>query len=110
MLSFWSRFGGEAVQFLGDESVDGFIHRAFPINIGKQVDEMDAQRSGNEEQIVFGDARRATFNLGNSAAGGVVPAGELQLDGKVRLRPAVALAQFDNLLSNQIQLLHFQPS
>ena len=86
--------------------VDGFIHRALPINRGKQLDEVNAQGGGNEQQVVFGDAHRAAFDLGDGAAGGVVPAGELQFDGEVLLRPAVAAAQFDDLLLNQVQLLH----
>jgi hypothetical protein len=102
----WSRFRGEAVQFVGDVFVDGFIHRAFPINFGIQMDEMDTQRGGDKQQVVFGDAYRAAFDLGNGAAGGIVPAGTLQLDGKFLLRPAVALAQFIDLPSDQIQLLH----
>jgi hypothetical protein len=94
------------VQFLGNVLVDGFVHWAFPINFWKQMDEMNAQGGGDEQQVVFCDAERAAFDLGNGAAGGVVPAGELQLDGKVFLRPAVTLAQFSDLPSNQIQLLH----
>jgi hypothetical protein len=37
-----------------------------------------------------------------------VPAGKLQLDGKILLRPAVALAQFDHLPTDQIQLSRVQ--
>ena len=74
------------------------------------MDEVNAQGCGNEQQVVFGDAHRAAFDLGNGAAGGIVPAGKLQFDGKRLLRPAVTLAQFDDLLSNQVQLLHVQPS
>jgi hypothetical protein len=37
-----------------------------------------------------------------------VPASKLQFDGKFLLRPAVALAQLDDLPTDQIQLLHFQ--
>jgi len=70
------------------------------------MDEMNAQGGGDEQQVVFGEAQRTAFDFGNSAAGGIVPAGELQFDGKFLLRPAVTLAQFPDLLSNQIQLLH----
>jgi len=94
------------VQFLGNVFVDGFIYRALPINRGKQMDEVNAQGGGDEQQVVFGDAHGAAFDLGDGAAGGVVPAGDLQFDSEVLLRPAVAAAQFDDLLSNQVQLLH----
>ena len=94
------------MQFLGNVLVDGFVHWAFPINFWKQMDEMNAQGGGDEQQVVFGDAQRTAFDLGNGAAGGVVPAGELQFDGKFLLRPAVTLAQFPDLPSNYVQLLH----
>jgi hypothetical protein len=96
------------VQFLWNMLVDGFIHWAIPVNGGIQVDEMDAQCSGDEQQVVIGNADGAAFDLGNGATGGVVPAGELQLDGKILLRPAVALAQFDHLPTDQIQLSRVQ--
>ena len=97
------------MQFVGDVFVDVFIHRALPINRGEQMDKVDAQGGGNEQQVVFGDTQRAAFDFGDGAARGVVPAGKLQLDGKFLLRPAVALAQFDDLPPDQIQLLHLQP-
>ena len=75
------------MQFLGNVFVDGFIYRALPINRGKQMDEVNAQGGGDEQQVVFGDTHRAAFDLGNGAAGGVVPAGKLQFDGKSLLRP-----------------------
>ena len=90
------------MQFLGNVLVDGFVHRALPINFGIQVNEVNPQGGSDEQQVVFGDAQRAAFNLGNGAAGGVVPAGELQLDSKVFLRPAVTLAQFSDLPANQV--------
>ena len=94
------------MQFLGNMLVDGFVHRAFPINFGKQMDEMNAQGGGDEQQVIFGEAQRTAFDLGNGAAGGIVPAGKLQLDGKLLLRPAITAAQLDDLLSDQVQLLH----
>jgi hypothetical protein len=57
------------VQFLGNVLVDGFVHRALPINFGIQVNEVNAQGGGDEQQVVFGDAERAAFDLGNGAAG-----------------------------------------
>jgi len=66
------------------------------------MDKVNAQGGGDEQQVVFGDTHRAAFDLGNGAAGGVVPAGKLQFDGKSLLRPAVTLAQFPDLLSNQV--------
>jgi hypothetical protein len=104
--SCWFRFKRKIVQGLGNVLVDDFVHRALPINLGIQVDEVNAQGGGDKQQVVFGNADRTTFDLGNGAAGGVVPAGKLQLDGKLLLRPAVALAQFVDLSSDQIQLLH----
>ena len=38
----WSRFRCEAVQFVRNVFVDGFIHRAFPINFGIQVNEVSS--------------------------------------------------------------------
>ncbi len=70
------------------------------------MDDVNTQGGGDEQQIVFGDTQRAAFDFGNGAAGGVVPAGKLQPDSEFLLRPAIAPAQFDNLLSNQVQLLH----
>jgi hypothetical protein len=96
------------MQCLGNVLVDDFVHRALPINLGIQVDEVNAQGGGDEQQVVIGNADRTAFDLGNGAAGGVVPAGKLQLDGKILLRPAVALAQFDHLPTDQIQLSRVQ--
>jgi len=51
------------------------------------MNKVNAQGGGDEQQVVFGDTHRAAFDLGNGAAGGVVPAGKLQFDGKSLLRP-----------------------
>jgi hypothetical protein len=94
------------VQFLGNVLVDGFVHRALPINFGIQVNEVNAQGGSDKQRVIIRDANRAAFDLGNGASGGIMPAGELQFDGKVLLRPTVALAQFPDLSSNYVQLLH----
>ena len=94
------------MQFLGNVLVDGFVHRAFPINRGEQMDEVNAQGGGDDQHVKIGDTDGAGLDLGKGATGGVVPAGELQFDGKILLRPAITLAQFDDLPSNQVQFLH----
>ena len=106
---FWLiRFQVEGVFLVRDVFMDGFIHRTFPVNFREQSCEMHAQRGRDKQHVIIRDAQRATFNLGNGAARGVVPAGKLQPNGKFLLRPAVALAQFDDLPSDQVQLFHFR--
>ena len=95
-------FGFKTVKLVGNVPVNGFIHRSLPVNFGIQMDEVDAQRGGNKHHVIIPDMERTAFDFGDGAAGGVVPASELQLDGKVLLRPAVALAQLADLLSNQV--------
>ena len=63
--------------FVGNEAVDGFVHRSFPINLGKKVGEVGAQRGGDKQQVVIRDAQQTAFDFRDSAAGGVVPADEL---------------------------------
>jgi hypothetical protein len=90
------------VKLVGNVPVNGFIHRSFPINFRIQVDEVDAQRGSDKQHVIIPDMERTAFDFGDCAAGGVMPARELQFDSKVLLRPAVALAQFADLLSNQV--------
>jgi hypothetical protein len=97
------------VFFFGDKLVDGFVHWAAPINFWKQMDEMDAQRGGDQKQVIIGDAEQSRLDFGDGAASGIMPARELQLDGEVFLRPAMMLAQLANLLSNQVFHYHFNP-
>ena len=93
---------------VGNVFVDVFIHRQVQVNFRIQLRKMNAQCVSDNQHVIIRDAQRTAFNLGNSAARGVVPAGKLQSDSKYLLRPAVFLAQFDDLPSNQVQLLHFR--
>lgn len=63
--------------FFGDKLVNGFVHLAAPINFGEQMDEMDAQRGGNQKQVVIRNAEQSRLDFGDGAAGGVMPAGKL---------------------------------
>jgi len=63
--------------FVWDEAVNGFVHWTFPVNFGKKIGEVDAERGGDKQQVVIRDAQQTAFNFGDGAAGGVVPAGEL---------------------------------
>ena len=73
------------------------------------MDEVDAQSGGDQKEVIIGDAEQSRLNFGNRAAGGVMPAGKLQSDSKILLRPAVLLAQSDDLLSNQVFHYRFNP-
>ena len=80
--------------------VNRFIHWPAPIDGRINLVEVHAQRRSEDQHVIFGDVDRAAFDFGNGAAGGVVPAGVVQLDSKLLLRPAVLLAQFDDLSPN----------
>ena len=85
------------MQFLGNVLVDGFIHRASPVNFGIKLTVLNPQRGGDDQHVKIGDADGASFDLGDGATGGVVPAGQLQLDGKLLLRPAELPTQREDL-------------
>ena len=77
--------------------VNGFIHWPAPVNGRINLVELHAQGFRKDQDVVFGDVDRAAFDFGNGAARRVVPAGVVQLDSQLLLRPAVLLAQFDDL-------------
>ena len=75
--------------------MNGFIHWPTPVNWRINLVKLHAQRRREDHNVVFGDVDCAAFDFGNGAAGGVVPAGVIQLDSKSLLRPAVLLAQLE---------------
>ena len=63
-----------------------------PINFGKKITGADTKRRGDVIQLDQINPQRAVFDLGNSAAGRVIPARELQLVSKLVLRPTASVA------------------
>ena len=88
------------MEFVRDVFVNGFIHWPVPINFGIQIEGTHPQRRRDNQHVKVRDVNRAAFDFGNGAAGGVVPAGVVQLDSKLLLRPVAISAQFDNLFPN----------
>ena len=76
-------FNGETNQLLG---------LLAPINFGKQITWADAKRGGDAIQLDQINPQRAVFDFGNSAAGRVIPACELQLVSERVLRPTTSVA------------------
>jgi hypothetical protein len=76
-------FNGETDQLLG---------LLAPINFGKQITWANTERGGDAIQLDQINPQRAVFDLGNSAAGRVIPARELQLVSKLVLRPTASVA------------------
>jgi len=77
-----------------------------PINFGKKILWIDAQRHGQAIQLQQINPQGAVFNFGDSAARNVMPTCELQLVGEHVLRPTVFVALSADKPPDEIPLLH----
>jgi hypothetical protein len=76
-------FNGETNQLFG---------LLVPVNFGKQITRADTECGGDAIQLDQINPQRTVFDFGNSAAGRVIPARELQLVSERILRPTASVA------------------
>lgn len=86
--------------------MNDFFNTAAPINFGKELHRLDAKRGGDITNLLQINPQGAVFDFGNGAAGGIMPPRELQLLGKLVLRPTLLVALPGDEPVYEIALLH----
>ena len=79
-----------------------------PVNFGQEIIGADAQSLGNVIYLHQVNSQGTILDLGNGAAGGVIPARKLQFIGEYILRPRVLVAFASDQPTDEIPLLHVQ--
>jgi len=87
-----------------------FFNLLAPINFGKKIYWIDAQRHSQVIQLQQINPQGTVLDFGNGAARGIMPARKLQLVSKNVLRPIVLVAFSANQPPDEIPLLHFPTS